>query len=604
MVPYNTGFTLAACVPLPRKHNSTMIQVTCSNCGIRIHVPSTVQGRKGICFGCGAHLIVPARAKHAGDVQLDFAEGTRIANRYTIIQPVGKGGMGVVYRADDTLVDEEVALKFMRPNLLRTQRGQKIFIHEAQIARRLRHENIVAVHDVSWTDEGILYLSMEFLKGYSMRGFLRKHRNDRRLIDVRLCVSLIAQILRALEYAHRFVVHRDLKPENIMLLPGEYLKVLDFGVAKAIDAEVPPDENPVPTPAPRRAPAHTETPSTDSGSGSSHHVAGTYAYTAPEQRLRRQVDFRSDIYAVGLIFYELLTLRTPIDKQVEIESVRNDVSPSLLAVLERALRMEKEGRWQSAAEFRSQLLDAFDYSYQTVSNAEAESSSGTAASTENMAYIEGGSFLMGSNDVREEAPEFEPHVEPFYMDKHPVTVEQYGAFLEATGNPEPRSWHDPRYNGPSQAVVGVNWADAKAYAAWAGKLLPTEMQWEFAARGRDNRMYPWGGLEPETTLCNFRDYLGMPSIVTMHEDGQTPDGICDMAGNVYEWTRDSFVPYSRYIEGVDSPPDVPLRVVRGGCWSSPAEDLRCTHRRGLFPESRLPTVGFRCVLPASRRPKE
>jgi len=554
-----------------------MIQVACSNCGIRILVPLTVQGRAGICFGCGARLEVPAVSDTSQEHDLVFTVGARISERYVIRNPVGKGGMGVVYRAHDTLVNEEVAIKLLSPKLLRTQKGQRDFIQEAQTARRLRHDNIVAVHDISWTGEGILYLIMEFLKGQSLRDMLRGCRQERRLVDVRLAVSCVAQILKALEYAHRTVIHRDLKPENIMVLPGEHVKVLDFGLAKALDEELD---------------------AAGAGRRSSGRVIGTWAYAAPEQKKYQQVDSRADLYAVGLILHELLTLRTPTDEPVKVERARNDVSPSLLAVHDRALAEEKEDRWRSAAAFRNALLEAFEQSYRAVSARGLKTHEGKTVSTEGMAYLEGGSFLMGCDEVIEESPEFEAHVDPFYMDKYPVTVEQYRQFLEATGHAEPRFWEAGEFSGPRQPVVGISWENANAYAAWAGKQLPTEVQWEFAARGKENRLYPWGRAEPDSNWCNFGDYLDMPSIVTMHEEGKTPEGVCDLGGNVYEWTRDPFLPYAELRRGDGPPKAAPRCAVRGGCWNSAPEEIRCTHRKGLFPETKAPTVGFRCVLPA------
>ncbi|HOV73192.1 MAG TPA: bifunctional serine/threonine-protein kinase/formylglycine-generating enzyme family protein [Candidatus Hydrogenedentes bacterium] len=552
---------------------AVMIGVTCSNCGTEILVPPTVQGKPGICFGCGAALRVPDYSNIPRLRELVFSAGDRIANRYSIEERIGQGGMGVVYRAKDTLVDEEVALKFLKPQLLRTQQGLATFIQEAQIARRLRHDNIVAVHDISWTSEGILFLSMEFLRGQSLRALLRRHRSERRLLDVRFAVHVSACILDALAHAHRTVVHRDLKPENIMILPGEHVKVLDFGLAMAIEEE-----------SARNARNGT--------------AAGTFAYAAPEQKRGQAVDLRADLYTVGLIFYELLTLRTPIDEQIPIPNIRRDVSPSLMDILARALTPDRAERWPSASAFRRALLQAFEQSYRAAATTPSAYTPSGKASTEGMVYLEGGSFLMGNDLIVEEAPQFEAHVEPFYMDIYPVTVKQYRAFLEATGRPAPRSLEDPNYSGPNQPVVGVTWDDANAYAAWAGKRLPTEAQWEFAARGKENRPYPWGHLEPDTNHCNFRDYLSMPSIVTMHAEGRTPEGIYDMGGNVYEWTLDAFVPYKTAIEGRMEESRTPLRSVRGGCWNSPAQDIRCTHRKGLFPESRLNTVGFRCVLPA------
>jgi formylglycine-generating enzyme required for sulfatase activity/tRNA A-37 threonylcarbamoyl transferase component Bud32 len=553
-----------------------MIKVTCAHCGISILVPSTVQGRVGICFGCGARIQVPRAANPEEILNITFQEGDRISDRYVIGKAIGSGGMGVVYDAHDELVDEVVALKFMNPRMLRTQRGQKLFIQEAQVARRLRHENIVAVHDVSSTTEGILYLSMEYIRGQSLRKFLRRHRKERRLVPVRLVVTLTSQILAALEYAHRTVIHRDIKPENVMLLPGEHVKVLDFGLAKAVDEEaVAPVEDPE----------------------KRQRVIGTLAYAAPEQRRHRPIDLRADLHSVGTVMHEMFTLRTPMDEPATVSQVRSDVSPSLLAVLDKAVQEEKEARWQSAAEFRAALEGAFEGSYRRVAVPNRVARTEQEVSTEGMVYLEGGSFLMGNDEVPDEAPEFEAFVEPFYMDAHPVTVGEYAAYLKATDAPEPKFWRVPELNGQDQPVVGVSWNEACEYAAWAGKQLPTEAQWEFAARGRGNRRYPWGHLDPDSTRCNFGDYLGMPSIVSMHEGGMTPEGIQDLAGNVYEWTEDAFEPYRHRQQG-GGESDSPRRVVRGGSWHSGPLELVCSHRKGLFPESRLTTVGFRCVVPA------
>jgi len=555
-----------------------MIQVTCPHCGLKVLVPPTVEGRVGACFGCGAKVQVPA-AKTADQLEdVKFAVKERVAGRYIIQEQIGSGGMGVVYKAYDELIDEEIALKFMNPRTLKTQKGQRLFIKEAQVARRLRHENIVAVHDVSTTETGVLYLSMELLKGPSLRSYLRKHREGKKLFPVRLAVHVTLQVLSALEYAHRMVVHRDLKPENVMLLTGERAKVLDFGLAIAVEDEwldQPHD-------------------------GKGKRIVGTAAYASPEQLRHQPIDFRSDLYSVGLMLRELLTLRTPVEEQVSVLSFRQDVSPSVIEVLDKAMIHDKELRWQSAREFHDALKKSYQDSYESVAMAVPEpSGSDVDVSTDNMVFLEGGSFLMGSNAIREEAPEFATTIAPFYIDIYPVTVEEYEKFLDDTEHEAPKFWNTSELNGPRQPVCGVTFEDALAYAAWAGKLLPTEKQWEYAARGKENRTYPWGSLDPESTRCNFGDYLGMPSIVTMHDEGSTPEGIHDMGGNVYEWTLDAFVPYNPKNGGDNTQAQAPRRVARGGSWHSQKEELRVTYRKGLFPDTHLTTVGFRCVMPAS-----
>ncbi len=558
-----------------------MIPVDCSACGVRIYVPEALAGREGLCFGCGAAVTAPstAGAAAAKPATLSFQEGDKVAGRYEIGERIGKGGMGMVFKAYDTLVDEAIALKFMNPKMLRTQRGQRLFIQEAQVARRLRHDNIVAVHDVGTTPEGILYLTMEYVQGQSLRAYLRQHRASRKLVSVRLAVALMIQILEALSHAHRTVVHRDIKPENIMLTPGEHVKVLDFGLAKAVDeGEV------------ELRPRHR-----------AKRVVGTFGYAAPEQKQHHKVDLRADIYSAGLVLYELLTLRTPLDAFTETANVRDDVAPSLLSVLSKALREERDNRWQTADEFRASLMKAYEESYRQAPKpaVQAHSSSGAQASTDGMALMEGGSFLMGNDEVPAEAPEFEAELESFYIDIYPVTVRQYTLFLEQTGRPPPKFWGNSEFSGADQPVIGVSWGDANAYAAWAGKQLPTEAQWEFAARGKQNRVYPWGNSEPTPMRANYGDFLNMPSIVAMHDEGATPDGVYDMAGNVYEWTLDAFVPYSGAKRKEMQGHHTPRRAVRGGSWHSPPTELRCAFRKGLFPESQLTTVGFRCIVPVT-----
>lgn len=530
---------------------------------------------------------IPHSDKPIANVDLTFSGGTLVGGRYTIEEQIGKGGMGVVYRAQDTLIGEVVALKFMRPQYLQTQRGHTLFIKEAQIARRLRHENIVAVHDVGTTEEGILYLSMELLKGQSLRRFLRSKRERRSLLEVRMTINIMSQVLSALEHAHRIVVHRDIKPENIMMLSGELVKVLDFGLAEAVEID-------------------DESAGNDAKEPGKKLSRGTLAYAAPEQRTHHDVDHRADLYAAGLVFYELLTLRTPIDAHVPVAKVRDDISPSLVTVLERSIKPQRELRWQTAADFRRELLQAYDESYrakqtlriQIVTSSEGEDKE---VSTEGMTYLEGGRFLMGNDGEAVEAPEMEVEVDPFYMDAHPVTNRQYAVFLRETGRTEPKFWRIAGFNGENQPVVGVTWADAAAYATWAGKDLPTETQWEFAARGRSNRKYPWGNEEPNATRSNYGDFLNMPSVVDMHEDGGTPEGIHDLAGNVYEWTSSHFTPYKPIAQREPQRFSAPRIAVRGGSWHSPSHELRCAFRKGLFPESEFQTVGFRCVLSIKER---
>jgi serine/threonine-protein kinase len=553
-----------------------MIATLCNFCGLKILVPESMEGREGKCLNCGKSIRVPRSGRNISLAQTEFSLGDTINDRYKIKKYIGKGGMGVVYLAEDTLVREDVALKFLRPDLLQTPRARQLFLQEAQIARRLRHENIIAVHDVSFTEEGILFLSMEFAQGQALRHLLTEQRVQRKYLPLRLIHTMSLQVLRALDYAHRRVVHRDIKPENIQLLPNERIKVLDFGLAKAVE----------------------EQESSYAARPSQAKLMGTLGYAAPEQLLHGQVDGRADIYAVGLVLRELISLRTPLELAADMPLARADVPPGYIRVIDRAVQHSKHDRWQSAADFSTALKEAFDQAFFLPRREVTSDASGNSADRTGMVLLEGGRFLMGNNQIPEESPEREVEIAPFWMDIYPVTVAQYARFMEETGAEKPAFWNNPQFNGEEQPVVGVSWEEARAYASWAGKELPTEAQWEYAARGTENRKYPWGTLQPEPSRCNFNRYLGMPSMVSMHEEGRTPQGIFDLAGNVYEWTADPFRPYSVRQTQDEGAEQRPRKAVRGGCFESGPAEMITSARHGEFHNVRLATLGFRCVLPA------
>jgi serine/threonine-protein kinase len=430
------------------------------------------------------------------------------------------------------------------------------------------------VHDINFTPEGILYISMEFLEGEPLRDVVRRHRTEKRLPDIRYAVRIVDQMLAGLEYAHKYVIHRDIKPENVMVMSNERVKLLDFGLATAAVFD-PPTE------------AQRSTP---------RKIVGTLEYSAPEQRMGEPMDLRADIYAVGLVFRELLTLRSPVEDPWHIEECRRDVAPAVLEVAYKALAADRDNRWQDARSFREALYNAYQSAYKRVA-VRAAQSAGAQGSTKDMVLFAGGTFLMGSNASREEAPEEEVHVAPFWMDRAPVTVGQYAKYVKETGAQPPKFWGDPDFDGDDQPVIGVSWQDALAYAHWAGKSLPTEAQWEFAARGQENRRYPWGNYPPDRNRCNFDGNLGLPTFTQMHEEGATPEGLLDMAGNVYEWTLDPYAPYQYFRRDPKSAEKAPKRTARGGSWESHAEELTCTFRRGFFPDTQLKSLGFRCVIP-------
>ncbi|MBD3184456.1 SUMF1/EgtB/PvdO family nonheme iron enzyme [Candidatus Poribacteria bacterium] len=243
-------------------------------------------------------------------------------------------------------------------------------------------------------------------------------------------------------------------------------------------------------------------------------------------------------------------------------------------------------------------------------------------STEDMIKIPAGPFLMGSSDeeitkvVRDlgggelgpdvgwfaaERPQHEASVEEFYIDKYEVTNEKYKAFVEAVGKPTPRDWEGGTYpeGKGDHPVVYVSWEDANEYCHWVGKRLPTETEWEKAARGTDARIWPWGNTF-DITKCNVESWEGSGSTpVGSYPDGVSPYGVYDMAGNVWEWT-DSW--YDAYPGSDHTTTEFgkKVRVLRGGSWyhynSLGPIGARCASRDRAVPQSISYVAGFRCAI--------
>jgi len=229
-----------------------------------------------------------------------------------------------------------------------------------------------------------------------------------------------------------------------------------------------------------------------------------------------------------------------------------------------------------------------------------------------MLYIPAGDFLMGSDESREnESPARMVYVDTFYIDRYPVTNEEYKRFVDATGHPVPcydvewvqtegYNW-DPEERTPpagkeKHPIVLVSWQDARAYAAWAGKRLPTEAEWERAARGTDGRRWPWGN-EFAEGYCNTKESgaSGTVPIGQYSPHGDSPAGVGDMVGNVWEYTSSLFRPYPYDAnDGRESQEADGWRVLRGGSWLNDLDRARCTARLDgdfLFYSN----LGFRCV---------
>lgn len=306
------------------------------------------------CGGCGKKLVETAPAtgmmtvsametidslstnRSRSDEVVELAPGEEFAGRYVIERVIGKGGMGVVYRANDKLVSKSIALKLIRRDRLGGEGAVKRLIAEGVTTRDIRHDNVVAVYDVGEA-EGLPFVSMEYIEALSLRDWHRRQVQERHDVPLPVAARIIAEILAGLEAAHaKGVIHRDLKPENILLTENPTaerapLKIVDFGIARAAGA-------------------------VESGTGTG---LGTPRYMAPEQITNADSTGPSaDLYSISIIFYELLVDVLPQGHWQPPSGGRADIPAAIDKLIERGLSNRAASRPQSAAEYREQLRQA------------------------------------------------------------------------------------------------------------------------------------------------------------------------------------------------------------------------------------------------------
>jgi serine/threonine-protein kinase len=616
--------------------------------------------------------------------------------RYHLLEQLGEGGMAIVYKAYDTRLETEVAVKVIRTENLTLgtmERSLKRFEREAKSLARLTHPNIVKVTDYG-EYEGSPYLVMPYLPGGTLKQRLGKP------IPWQEAARLLLPIARALDFAHRQnMIHRDVKSSNILITADGEPMLTDFGIAKVLDLEETADL-------------------TGTGMG-----IGTPEYMAPEQ-WTGGTTAQSDQYSLGVVFYEMLTGRRPytadtpaaillkqandplprpsqfarglpdkVEKLILKAMAKNpadrfasmgafasalesllsgQTAPAVPAKPQLAPKREqtKTAREQLVEEKTMRATPSLPFGGETNRSSsllrywpialagvfvvlvlalvlnfpKPEQPAPTEAPTEpvaptavelptftmlapttielptvattpivvslpeqitdpkgvTMRLVPAGTFKMGSdNGNADEKPVHDVYLDSYYMDVYKVTNKLYTACVMAHVCAPPQNagrYADSKYE--NHPVVYVDWNMAKTYCEWRGGNLPTEAQWEKAARGTDGRTYPWGeGID--TTRANYGGHVGDTTAVGSYQSGVSPYGLYNMAGNVWEWVMDWYL--DTYYQ--NSPSENPLgpdtgtyRVLRGGSLVDYDYMVRSSFRMVWGrPSDSGANIGFRCA---------
>lgn len=553
-------------------------------------------------------------------VAMEPGPGTRVSE-YVLEKKIGEGAFGTVWKAVHHLWKDRVAaVKIPRDKgMLDQLRREGLIQHDLEML-----DDVHIVKTLGF-DAGAdpPYFIMEYVDGTDLRAMIAQ----RGRIEPALAVQIGLQILAALGHAHsRGVAHCDLKPENILVDRSGTVKISDFGFGQRTTPEAPL--------------ALSEGLDDEAGAG------GTAEYMAPEQRKGGRGGPRSDLYAFGVILFEMITGERP-----QPGDAPGDLVPGTPRVVDEVFRrcfVRLEKRFETAEEIAAAFADGLEgpapepvrpaepgagqardpspppNSGRTAPAGRPEGPekprSGAALPPQGMVLVPAGEFIMGSQDPESDAwPEHRRHVADFSIDVVPVTNAKYLEFVKAggygakeffgedglaeieglvdsTGRPGPKHWAGgaPPAGLEGHPVVGVCFFEARAYARWAGKKLPSEEEWEKAARGPDGRLYPWGP-EFDAKLCNTRESgFGGTTRAGRFAAGKSPFGVLDMAGNVLEWTRSFFEPYPG--NGRENPMFGRMyRVLRGGAWYFNRKSAEAAMRFIMRPGLRWNYAGFRCA---------
>lgn len=518
-----------------------------------------------------------------------YQKSEKVLERYEIIGMLGKGSFGEVYLARHTELNVFRAIKVLHRDMPGvTDPVFKIFQErfrlEAIFGAKIENSNIIRVYDFA-SENGTLYLVMEYAQNGDLENFIQNHISQNKWISVETALKIMRDIATGLAGIHLLDgVHRDLKPSNVLFDKDHRAKVADLGIIQtannqAIETNVAIWGHP-----------------------------GTPIYMSPEQFLsKKKLTSTSDIYSLGLIAFEILTLKKKqsIPNIVRITQLRNDIEPWLENAINAMLEPAPEKRPRNGQE----VLEILSPSVQVISPrvnqpnySEIHLPYGLKIP---MVKVPAGPFTMGTDDnlaysTEDPSPAHRVVLPDYWIGRYPISIAQFAAFVRRTGYVTTAerqgegfvyddsvdnyvivrgaSWVAPYgpdriiYMDPNRPVTMVSWQDTIVFCGWVNSVtglkirLPSEAEWEKAARGTDGRMWPWGNRSPTPALCNC--WLNENDITASDKYspmGDSPYGCADMMGNIWEWTNSipKNYPYQQG-DGREELTPSPCRVLRGG----------------------------------------